>query len=166
MGKAFEDLCIAFLSHDPVQAGQFRDAHPYADQAREQDFPATDTGIDLVAELRDEPGSFAAIRCKFPDTGGGIPQQEVDSFLSASESSAFRRRVWIDTTGRPRSRNAEEILRAQEKPVHRIGLHSLKASPVDWPTYVTCGTIGERQPPKTPAFAPTGSNRQILRASR
>lgn len=150
MGTAFEALCIAFLTHDPVQSGQFRNVRPYADWAREQDLEATDTGIDLVAELADEPGCFAAIQCKFLETGVNIPKKEIDSFLAASGRPEFRRRVWIDTTGRPWSRNAEETLRVQEKTVQRIGLHYLKASPIDWAEYVASGEVGEREPPKTP----------------
>ena len=150
MGTAFEDLCTAFLAHDPVQAGQFRDVRPYTDWASERGLPATDTGIDLVAELRDDPGHFAAIQCKFLEAGGSIPKKEIDSFLAASGRSEFHRRVWIDTTGRPWSRNAEETLRVQEKPVQRIGLHYLKASPIDWAAYAASGAVGEREPPKTP----------------
>ncbi len=150
MGTAFEKLCIAFLTHDPVQSGQFRNVVPYADWAREQDLEATDTGIDLVAELADEPGYYAAIQCKFLETGGAIPKREIDSFLAASGRPEFRRRVWMDTTGRPWSRNAEETLRIQEKPVQRIGLHYLKASPLNWAGHVASGKTGEREPSKTP----------------
>ena len=150
MGTAFEDLCTAFLTHDPVQAGQFRNVRRFGDWAQEQGLPATDTGVDLVAELIDEPGYFAAIQCKFLETGGSIPKKEIDSFLAASGRSEFRRRVWIDTTGRPWSRNAEETLRVQEKPVQRIGLHYLKANPIDWAAWVASGAVGEREPPRTP----------------
>ena len=150
MGTAFENLCTAFLTHDPVQSLQFRNVSTYAEWARARGLPATDTGIDLVAELRDDPGYYAAIQCKFLETGKNIPQGEIASFLAKSGSKEFRRRVWIDTTGRPWSRNAEETLRRQEKPVHRIGLHYLKASPIDWAAYVASGEVGEREPPKTP----------------
>ena len=150
MGTAFESLCAAFLTHDPVQSLQFRNVSTYAEWARERGLPATDTGIDLVAELRDDPGSYAAIQCKFLETGKNIPQGEIASFLAKSGSKEFRRRVWIDTTGRPWSRNAEETLRRQEKPVHRIGLHYLKASSIDWAAYVASGAVGEREPPKNP----------------
>ncbi len=150
MGTAFERLCVAFLTHDPQQSAQFSSVKSYADWATERDLPATDTGVDLVAELRDEPGYFAAIQCKFLVTGGSIPKKEVDSFLAASGRSEFRRRVWIDTTGRPWSHNAEKTLRMQEKPVQRIGLHYLKASPIDWAAWIASGTVGEREPPKTP----------------
>ena len=150
MGTAFEKLCIAFLSHDPVPAGQLRNVQPFGDWASERGLPATDTGIDLVAELRDDPGYFAAIQCKFLKTGGSIAKKEIDSFLAESGRPEFRRRIWIDTTGRPWSRNAEETLRLQEKPVQRIGLHYLKTSPIDWADFVNSGEVGERKPPKTP----------------
>ena len=133
-----------------MQAGQFGDVRPYADWARERSLLATDTGVDLVAELRDDPGYFAAIQCKFLETGGNVLKKEIDSFLAASGRPEFRRRVWIDTTGRPWSRNAEETLRVQEKPVQRIGLHYLKASPIDWAAYVASGKVDERAPPKIP----------------
>ena len=150
MGTAFEDLCTAFLTHDPVQSAQFRNVQAYAAWAREQGLPATDAGIDLVAELCDEPGFFAAIQCKFRETRGSVPKAEIDSFLAESGRPEFRRRVWIDTTGRPWSRNAEETLRRQEKPVQRIGLHYLKASPIRWADYALSGVIVERDPPKVP----------------
>ncbi len=123
---------------------------PYADWARERSLLATDTGVDLVAELRDDPGYFAAIQCKFLETGGNVLKKEIDSFLAASGRPEFCRRVWIDTTGRPWSRNAEETLRVQEKPVQRIGLHYLKASPIDWAAYVASGKVDECAPPKIP----------------
>ncbi len=150
MGTAFERLCKAFLIHDPQQAAQFSSVNSYAVWARQKGLPATDAGIDLVAELRDEPGSYAAIQCKFRGTGGSIPRGEITSFLAESGSEEFRRRVWIDTTGRPWSRTAEDTLRRQEKPVQRIGLHHLKTSSFDWAKYVESGDLIRREPPKTP----------------
>ena len=149
MGTAFEELCAAFLSHDPVQTAQFRHVHPYGDWARQQGLTAGDAGIDLVAELRDEPGSYAAIQCKFRDAQGSIAKGEIDSFLAASGRPEFRRRIWMDTTGRPWSVKAEETLRQQEKPVQRLGLHDLKASPIQWAEFVQSGVISKGAP-KTP----------------
>ena len=148
MGTAFEDLCAAFLTHDPVQSLELRDVMTFADWAREKDIPRTDTGIDLVADLRNEDG-FAAIQCKFRPTGKTVPKSEIDSFLTASGRSEFRRRILIDTTGRPWSKNAENTLREQEIPVQRIGLHDLKASPIQWADYVASDGEVVRTPPKT-----------------
>ena len=90
MGIAFEDLCAAFLTHDPIQSLELQDAKTFADWARERDLNQTDTGIDLIAELRNEPG-FAAIQCKFRQTGKTVPKPEIDSFLAASGRSEFQR---------------------------------------------------------------------------
>ena len=89
MGTAFEELCAAFLNHDPVQTAQFCHVQPYGDWARQQGLTAGDAGIDLVAELRDEPGSYAAIQCKFRDAQGSIAKGEIDSFLAASGRPEF-----------------------------------------------------------------------------
>ena len=148
MGTAFEDLCAAFLTHDPVQSMELRNVKTFADWARERDLPRADTGIDLVAELRNEAG-FAAIQCKFRQTGKTVPKPEIDSFLAASGRSEFRRRILIDTTGRPWSKNAENTLREQEIPVQRISLHDLKASPIQWADYVASDGEVVRTPPKT-----------------
>jgi len=150
MGTAFEGLCTAFLTHDPVQAAQFGTVQPYGEWARQRGLTAGDHGIDLVAELRDEPGAYAAIQCKFRETRGSIAKGEMDSFLAASGRPEFRRRIWMDTTGRAWSAKAEATLRQQEKPVHRIGLHDLKASPVRWAEFVGSGGISGREPPRTP----------------
>ena len=147
MGTAFEDLCAAFLTHDPVQSLELQDVKTFADWARERDLDQTDTGIDLVAGLRNEPG-FAAIQCKFLQTGKAIPKSEIASFLAASGRPEFRRRILIDTTGRPWSKNAENTLRDQAIPVQRIGLHDLKASPIQWADYVTSDGEIVRTPPK------------------
>ena len=90
MGTTFEKLCIAFFTHDPVQAAQFSTVQPYGEWARQRDLPSHDTGIDLVAALRDEPGAYAAIQCKFRDTQGSIAKGEIDSFLAASGRPEFR----------------------------------------------------------------------------
>ena len=150
MGTAFEQLCTAFLRHDPVQAAQFSTVQTYGEWAGQRGLSSDDAGIDLVAELKDEPGAYAAIQCKFRDIQGSIAKAEIDSFLAASGRPEFRRRIWMDTTGRAWSAKAEEILRQQEKPVQRLGLHDLKASPVCWAEFVQSGGISERKPPRTP----------------
>ncbi|OOV35488.1 hypothetical protein BV53_03755 [Candidatus Synechococcus spongiarum LMB bulk15N] len=122
----------------------------YGEWASQRGLSSDDAGIDLVAELKDEPGAYAAIQCKFRDIQGSIAKAEIDSFLAASGRPEFRRRIWMDTTGRAWSAKAEEILRQQEKPVQRLGLHDLKASPVCWAEFVQSGGISERRTPRTP----------------
>ena len=146
-GDAFERLCVAFLRHDPVQRGRFVRVWRYADWARERpageipDIDLRDRGVDLVAETADGDG-FAAIQCKCHAEGARIGKGEIDSFLAASGTRYFSRRILIDTTGRDWTDNVEAELRSQAIPVTRLGLHSLRDSPIDWSRF-TAGEGGE-----------------------
>ena len=156
-GTAFENLCIAYLQHDPIQARQYEQPMFYSDWAQaperrddrvaeplgfyaESVRSAQDLGIDLVAKLRDEDG-WCAIQCKFHATGSRIAKAEIDSFLAASGHKDFRQRLIIDTTDREWSPQAEEMLRNQAVPVRRIGLQELQASPIRWQDFATSGEI-------------------------
>ena len=147
MGNAFEELCAAFLTHDPVQALDVANVMPFSAWAEARGIVQADSGVDLVARLRNGPG-YAAIQCKFRATGGTVARAEIDSFLAASGRPEFTRRILIDTTGRAWSTTLENTLRAQQIPVQRIGLHDLKASPIDWSRYVSSGGTIVRAPPK------------------
>ncbi len=147
-GTAFERLCIAYLTHDPTQTTQYEPPVRYGDWARERGLPETDLGIDLVAKVRGGKG-WCAIQCKFWAEGKPLPKAAIDSFLSASGSSDFTRRVVIDTTGEDWSASAEAVARIQAVPVSRIGLHELRMSPIDWAKYALSAEI-ERREPKTP----------------
>jgi predicted helicase len=139
-GTYFERLAVAFLEHDPVQVEQYSDVKPYAQWALENGWDGRDTGIDLVAKLRDEDG-FAAIQCKFYDANYRIRKEDIDSFISASGKDPFKRRVIIDTTEKPWSENAEAMLRGQNIPTIRIGLNDLQESPILWERFGDQGTV-------------------------
>lgn len=139
-GTYFERLSIAFLTHDPVQVEQYEDVKPYSAWAVEQGWDGRDTGIDLVAKLRDEDG-YAAIQCKFYDAAYRIRKEDIDSFISASGKEPFKRRVIIDTTERPWSENAETMIRGQTIPTIRIGLNDLQESPILWDTFAAKGDV-------------------------
>ena len=145
-GTAFENLCLAFLEHDPVQALHYEDPQPYADWARPRGISATDTGIDLVAKIRGDDG-WCAVQCKFLAENRPIARKEIDSFLADSARPEFTRRLIIDTTGRSWSKNAEDVLRVQTVPVSRIGLSELSESPIRWENFVDDGEV-VRTPPK------------------
>ena len=147
MGSAFEHLCRAYLTHDPARAQYLEDVQPFGEWAKAQGIAQSDTGIDLVAKLRNEDG-YAAIQCKFRKTQGTIARAEIDSFLAASGRPEFRRRILIDTTGRRWSSVLKDTLRHQQIPVQRIGLHDLKKSPIDWSKYVASGDIVVQREPK------------------
>ncbi|MDE0159052.1 MAG: DEAD/DEAH box helicase family protein [Candidatus Dadabacteria bacterium] len=146
-GKAFERLCEVFLTHDPVQSMQYESPVPWEDWAERHGMLKMDTGVDLVAKLRNEDG-WCAIQCKFYAEGKTIPKAEIDSFLSASGSEHFRRRLIIDTTGRGWSKNAEDTLRRQAVPVSRIGLSDLRRTSIRWEDYLSAEKI-QFKPEKT-----------------
>jgi len=133
-GTYFERLAVAYLRNDPVQTQQFSEVWHYADWAKAHGVDGRDTGIDLVAKLRDEDG-FAAIQCKFYSPKHTIQKKDIDSFLSASAKPPFLRRVFIDTTEVNWSGNAEETIRDQHIPVVRVGLDALRESAIDWSAF-------------------------------
>ena len=133
-GTYFERLAVAYLCNDPVQKQQFSEIWHYADWAKAHGVDGRDTGIDLVAKLRDEDG-FAAIQCKFYSPKHTIQKKDIGSFLSASAKSPFLRRVFIDTTEVNWSGNAEDTIRDQHIPVVRVGLDALRESAIDWSAF-------------------------------
>ena len=133
-GTYFERLTVAFLKHDPIQAGQYDDILPFAEWAKAIGWDGRDTGIDLVARLRQEDG-FAAIQCKFYEPDHRIRKEDIDSFISASGKHPFKRRVIIDTTQKEWSENAETMIRGQAIPAIRIGLIDLQESSIRWEVF-------------------------------
>ncbi|CDO40875.1 helicase/methyltransferase [Bartonella henselae] len=94
-GTYFERFALAYLMHDPLQFDQYEKVQTFKDWAYENGWDGRDTGIDLVAKLRNEDG-FAAIQCKFYDAAYRIKKADIDSFISASGKALFKRRVIID----------------------------------------------------------------------
>ena len=125
-GTAFERLCQAFLTHGSVWSQTLEPPVFWSEWAAEREgFDPKDTGVDLVAKLRNEDG-WCAIQCKFRNQGGTVSKGGIDSFISASGSAEFTSRILIDTTGRSLGSNAESAMRRQDRPVTRIGLSDLR----------------------------------------
>ncbi|MHC2292885.1 putative helicase [Bradyrhizobium barranii subsp. barranii] len=139
-GTYFERFTIAYLTHDPLQLEQYERVQTFKDWAAANGWDGRDTGIDLVAKLRDEEG-FAAIQCKFYDTSYRIRKEDIDSFISASGKPPFKRRVIIDSTEKPWSENAETMIRGQAIPALRIDLSEMQESPIRWETFVARGEV-------------------------
>ncbi|MBO1756454.1 type ISP restriction/modification enzyme [Allobranchiibius sp. CTAmp26] len=127
-GTRFEQLMAAFFMVDPTYADQFSKVYLW------QDWPGRngkhDTGIDLVA-VDAQTGGNVAIQCKFYAPDHHVSKPDVDSFLSASGTTDFERRI-IVSTGADWGAHAEAALHEQSIPVTRIGMSDLETSTIDW----------------------------------
>lgn len=140
-GAYFERLVRLWLENAPTQAGQFARVLSYGDWAQEQGLVRTDSGIDLVAQLADEPDNWVAIQCKFYAHGYRIQKPDIDTFISASARRPFTRRMFIDTTGVDWGKNAIETADQLDVPIQRIGLLDLDESGIDWDAYSDTGKV-------------------------
>ena len=129
MGTRFEKFMVSYLMADPIYAVRFSEVVPWYDWELRGTEP--DTGIDLVAKERYSGSDYCAIQCKFFDPDHAIQKSDIDSFFTASGKEPFRTRIIVTTTDKW-SKNAEEALRNQTKPVVRLRLKDLQSSPVDW----------------------------------
>lgn len=147
-GTYFERLSAAFLLADPVQAEQYEAvwtwaewvAGPGAPYAGANGWSGKDVGIDLVAKLRGHEG-YAAIQCKFYDPQHRIAQADLAGFLTVSAKDPFHHRVVMDSTVVEWSSNADAMLLGLDRPVIRIGLSELRASPIQWGQFAAKGEV-------------------------
>ncbi len=127
LGDRFERLVAAFLRSDPLYADKFSDVwlwNDWPDKGR-----TGDVGIDIVAKER-ATGEFCAVQCKFYLPEHTISKEDIDSFFTAAGKDPFTSSMIVSTTDKW-GKNAEDALN-QTKPPVRIGLHDLRASPIDW----------------------------------
>ena len=148
-GTAFEQLCIVYLTHDPLQRSYYEAPKTYGQWAAMKNLPQGDTGIDLVAKIRDTEDDWCAIQCKFYGEGKTLQKKHIDSFLADSSRKYFKQRLLFDTTGKELSPQLKNTLRHQDPPLVRIGLHELRESPINWEDFIEKGTIdvGSRKSP-------------------
>ncbi len=85
-GTAFENLCIAFLTHAPVQKAQYAPPVTYAEWASGREMSEQDSGIDLVTKIPDT-GGWCAVQCKFFAKGKTLRREDLDSFLGFTKES-------------------------------------------------------------------------------
>lgn len=140
-GTYFERLTKIWLEHAPTQAGRYARVLTYTDFGRERGESGTDTGIDLVAELADDPGRWCAIQCKFYAEGYRLQRSDIDGFLAASARAPFARRMFVDTTGVNWTDHAETTFRDQAIETQRVGLTELEESGIDWSAFAADGTV-------------------------
>ncbi len=125
-GSKFEQLIRAYLTTDPEWTARFSDVWMWSDWPGRAGRP--DTGIDLVAANADGDG-LTAIQCKFYAPGRTVAKADIDSFVSASASSAFTRRIVFDTAA-AWSANAEETLTGGV--AQRVDIGYLADAAIDW----------------------------------
>ncbi|MFK5980591.1 MAG: DEAD/DEAH box helicase family protein, partial [Rhizobiaceae bacterium] len=133
-GEYFEKLVKVFLENDSLQGQNYDKVWLFKDWAKEQEYKANDTGIDLVARHSDGSG-FCAIQCKFYASDHSIKKANIDSFVSASSTKDFVSLVIVDTTIKDFSANLKDMLDNLDKDWHRIALADLEKSRLDWTAY-------------------------------
>lgn len=140
-GTYFENLVQLWLANAPTQKDQFLRVLTFAEWAQERGLDNRDVGIDLCAQLADDPDSWCAIQCKFYAQDYRIQRADIDSFFTASGKRPFARRIIVDTSDRPWSEHAETALQDQIVPTIRIGLSDLENSGIDWAAFVRTGAV-------------------------
>jgi superfamily II DNA or RNA helicase len=120
-GDLFEELVKAYLQLEPEYASKLKHVWLYREVpqaiAKQLKLPATDQGIDLVAETKD--GEFWAVQCKYrQDTDHSLTWREISTFtgLAFGVCRGFRFSLICSTTER-----ITHVLKDQE----RIGFCAL-----------------------------------------
>ncbi len=104
-GDLFEELVKAYLQLEPEYASKLKHVWLYREVpqaiAKQLKLPATDQGIDLVAETKD--GEFWAVQCKYrQDTDHSLTWREISTFtgLAFGVCRGFRFGLICSTTER------------------------------------------------------------------
>lgn len=129
LGDRFERLVCRYLELDPIYAERFSRVWLWNEWPQKGHIG--DVGIDIVAEERAMPGEFCAIQCKFYLPEHTLSKADIDSFFTAAGKSLFTSCMIVSTTDKWGT-NAEHALLNQSKPVTRLRVQDLDASPVDW----------------------------------
>ena len=130
-GDKFERLVLNLLRTEPEWVNRFSDVWLWSEWPGREGRP--DTGVDLVAKLRDRDG-YAAIQCKFYDPAHRVSKGDLDTFLSASGGREFVSRYFFDTA-EVWNGNATETARHQAVPVQRVDMAYLDEAKIDWGQY-------------------------------
>ena len=131
VGNEFERLIKQYFRVDPLYKERFSDVWLWGEwTAGRTDFDATDIGIDLVAQ--ESSGEYCAIQCKCYDTDKRVSKGDVDSFIAASASDNFGKRILVHT-GSELGRNVRRTIEPLGSDFQVIGFGHLAGRPIDWP---------------------------------
>tara|TARA_R110002111_G_scaffold262650_2_gene339723 strand:+ start:1438 stop:6402 length:4965 start_codon:yes stop_codon:yes gene_type:complete len=128
LGDRFERLMLRFFELDPIYADRFDKVWMWNDWPDKG--AVGDIGIDLVARER-ASRELVAIQCKFYLPEHTLSKGDIDSFFTAMGREQFSSGMIVSTTDRW-GKNADDALNHQTKPVTRLSIHDLEASPIDW----------------------------------
>ena len=128
LGDRFERLMVRFFELDPIYADRFDRVWMWNDWPDKG--TVGDIGIDLVARDR-ATGEYVAIQCKFYLPEHTLAKGDIDSFFTAMGREQFASGIIVSTTDKW-GKNATDALNHQTKPVTRLSVHDLEASPIDW----------------------------------
>jgi predicted helicase len=128
LGDRFERLIWRYLELDPIYAERFSRVWLFNDWPQKGQIG--DVGIDLVAEER-ATGEFCGIQCKFYLPEHTLAKEDIDSYFTALGHPLFTSGIIVSTTDRW-GKNADHAIAHQTKPVNRLSVHDLEASPIDW----------------------------------
>src|SRR5690606_4388876 len=92
-----------------------------------------DIGVDIVAE-EEATGDIVGIQCKFYLPNHTISKQDIDTFLSTLGKKQFSSGIIVSTTDLW-GKNAEHAIKDQSKPIQRLRVQDLDASPIDWSSF-------------------------------
>ena len=96
IGNEFERLMKQYLSVDPLYKERFTDVYLWKEWAAlHTEYDGTDIGIDLVA--RESSGEYCAIQCKCFAEDTRVTKPQIDSFVAASASEVFTKRILVHT---------------------------------------------------------------------
>ena len=139
-GTVFENIVKTYLENDKTQTQEYDKVWHYNEWAEEQGLDERDTGIDLIAKLRDGNG-FCAIQCKFFNENISLTKKMLDSFLGKVGNPDITRIIIADTTLPEYSDNLKNALDEKRQDWKRINLAKLIESNIDWEDYLNNRTV-------------------------
>lgn len=128
LGDRFERLICRYLELDPIYAERFSNVWTWNEWPRKGN--VGDVGIDVVAEER-ATGEFCGIQCKFFLPEHTVSKEDIDSYFTSLGNPLFTSGLIVSTTDKW-GKNADHAIEHQTKPVNRLSVHDLDASPIDW----------------------------------
>ncbi len=126
-GEQFERITKWFLENDPEWKAKIEKVWLW------NDYPAKwarDRGIDLVCLFKDGTHWAVQSKCYHPDDA--LTKAGIDSFLSESNRKEIAGRILVATTNQLGA-GAEQVIKAQEKPIVCVLLAHLEDSNIVFP---------------------------------